>query len=1297
MSQRNIGGIIYNPPAGWSGYFDGSGDYLYLPNNSALSFGTGDFCVEAYVYKQRAANEPIIDSRATNNASPWALYIDGSNFPYFYDGTSYTSTLAVTLNAWIHVAVTRSSGTLRIFVNGVQGYSATVTTNLDRSGGNQVIGATVVTFANTWLGYMSNLRIVKGSAVYTANFTPPTGALQPISGTSLLTCRYPTFVDGSTNAFTITVNGNTAVNTLNPFPTSGIPTPALGNAGNGIYTLSQYATLLAANSWPAIDPYYKNVTLNLHGNPVASGTFITDASTNNFGLTIAGDTRADSRTPFAGNGYYSNYFDGSGDYLSFPTVANPTTGDFTIEFWAYNSGAWSTNFDFVDGTSGALGIWTYSSTLRIGIQLVGGTKVLGSLSSTPLNQWLHFAIIRVSGNTRAYVNGTALDVAQADTNSYSGFTKIAGNTDGYFTGYISNFRYVNSAIYSISGSTITVPTSPLTAVSGTQLLTCQSNRFIDNSTNAFAITANGNTAVNALQPFATPSGISTYGSGYFDGTGDYLTVTGSALDASTTTDYTVEFWMYTAKTGSAQMIYELGTGVTNDLQIYVSTTALVFQVDGNSPTATVSFTDNSWVNVACVKAGGTLTTYINGVGTTVDTGVTVTSKTTAYIGMRAGTSLPFAGYLSNMRVTRAAVYTSNFTPSTTPLTAITNTSLLTLQTNNPVNNNTILDSSPNNYTITRTGSITQGSFTPYLTDGYWSNYFDGVSDYLSIADNAAFDLGTGDFTLETWVYHTTTSGTLQVYYSHRTNGLALTRNTSGYLEVAQDAVAVLLTSITTVPSNQWVHVATSRSGTSLKLFINGVVSGSTVNSTSLTSSNPVYIGSDYSSAYEFTGYISNMRLIKGTAIYTDSFTPSTAPLTAITNTSLLTCQSNRFKDNSANAFSITKTGDVNVQRFQPFRLPSTYTTSAFSGSGYFFGASNQLTTPSGTCPVINNFSASGWIYRTSVPGYQQTFIALGIDGAGRVGFFWTGSNFQYNIYGSSTVTIDGSGSMPVGAWTYVVLTRTSSTLTLYYNGTLIATVSLGTAFSASSGRSMGWLDGTIGYATNLRFDTAAYATPTVVPTAPVSYTVNTNNLLNFTNAGIFDDAMQNALVTVGNAQISTSVKKYGTGSMYFDGTGDWLACPPEPVQFGTGSFTIEAWVYPTASRYNPIITRNWTGNNKLILAITSSGAVDVWVGHATSGYYQGTSSAVCSTLNTWYHIALVRNGSTITCYVNGSYVLTGSCTATMTDSNTNLMYIGYYLGDGSTFQGYIDDLRITKGVARYTANFTPPTSQVQDQ
>jgi hypothetical protein len=72
------------------------------------------------------------------------------------------------------------------------------------------------------------------------------------------------------------------------------------------------------------------------------------------------------------------------------------------------------------------------------------------------------------------------------------------------------------------------------------------------------------------------------------------------------------------------------------------------------------------------------------------------------------------------------------------------------------------------------------------------------------------------------------------------------------------------------------------------------------------------------------------------------------------------------------------------------------------------------------------------------------------------------------------------------------------------------------------------------------------------PTAPLTAVTNTQLLCNFTNAGILDNAMMNDLETVGNAQISTSVKKYGTGSMYFDGTGDWLSVPKcQTLEFGS--------------------------------------------------------------------------------------------------------------------------------------------------
>ena len=121
----------------------------------------------------------------------------------------------------------------------------------------------------------------------------------------------------------------------------------------GVWSLSDQAAAQATNTWPfPRDPQFKNVTMLLHGDgsagPVAATgvgagvsttvtNFNADASTNNFNVTINGDARSDTFTPYQ-EGYYSNYFDGSGDYLTVPNNAALNVGSsaFTIECWFYN-------------------------------------------------------------------------------------------------------------------------------------------------------------------------------------------------------------------------------------------------------------------------------------------------------------------------------------------------------------------------------------------------------------------------------------------------------------------------------------------------------------------------------------------------------------------------------------------------------------------------------------------------------------------------------------------------------------------------------------------------------------------------------------------------------------------------------------------------------------------------------------------------------------------------------------------------------------------------------------------------
>jgi hypothetical protein len=197
-----------------------------------------------------------------------------------------------------------------------------------------------------------------------------------------------------------------------------------------------------------------------------------------------------------------------------------------------------------------------------------------------------------------------------------------------------------------------------------------------------------------------------------------------------------------------------------------------------------------------------------------------------------------------------------------------------------------------------------------------------------------------------------------------------------------------------------------------------------------------------------------------------------------------------------------------------------------------------------------------------------------------------------------------------------------------------------------------------------------------------------------TNAGIPDLAMQNNLETVGNAQVSTSVKKYGTGSLAFDGNGDFLSYPSSV--FGGGNFTVEGWVYfNSTSGDQTIFGINWNSNANSLSAVRvdiSSGVVrDMGSTDGTNFYFFQATSTSPST-STWYHIALVRNSGTVTFYVDGTSVNSTSSVPNALYAGTGGSRIGNILYSSNNYlNGYVDDFRITNGVARYTANFTAPT------
>ena len=182
-------------------------------------------------------------------------------------------------------------------------------------------------------------------------------------------------------------------------------------------------------------------------------------------------------------------------------------------------------------------------------------------------------------------------------------------------------------------------------------------------------------------------------------------------------------------------------------------------------------------------------------------------------------------------------------------------------------------------------------------------------------------------------------------------------------------------------------------------------------------------------------------------------------------------------------------------------------------------------------------------------------------------------------------------------------------------------------------------------------------------------------------------------ITATNATQSATQSKWGGRSIYFDGSGDYLTVPSSAAfGFGTGDFTLEYWWYPTRNQGNETIidTRSGDTANPLVLGKSAAGAVRCYDG--SSVRTGGTM-----TLNDWNHVAWSRSGSDNSIYLNGTRVINFT-NAFDAGSNRGLT-IGANASVGfENAQGYIDDLRITKGSARgYTgATIQVPTAAFPD-
>lgn len=635
---------------------------------------------------------------------------------------------------------------------------------------------------------------------------------------------------------------------------------------------------------------------------------------------------------------------------------------------------------------------------------------------------------------------------------------------------------------------------------------------------------------------------------------------------------------------------------------------------------------------------------------------------------------------------------------------------------NGAQNNTFIDGSTNNFTITRNGNTTQGAFSPF--GDRWSNYFDGNGDRFSLPlSQTPLALGSSDFTLEAWVYKNNTSTACLI------NGQSdlATEAGSSYIfyvgTVNSDLYVGSSRFAATSPNPSvgvWSHVAYVRTGGTFSTYLNGtrVGTNSSVGTSSVnigSTSFPSTIGDKANGLNPLNGYISNLRLIKGSGGYdaaSSTITVSTAPLTAVTNTSLLICKSNRFTDHSVNNLALTPIGDVRVEKFNPFGRSAPYSSNTDGGSGFFDGNGDCLSFAANSAFAFGtgDFTVEYWFYRNSADTFRTVFD-FRVNGSSSGLSDYIDNNNKFSLYGLATDLYTSTASVLPYQWVHIAVCRSGSTVRVFINGNLDGSFTLSSNLSDNNlliGTNVavgGGIGGAFfnGYVSNFRAlkGTALYNSSFTPPTAPLSAITNTSLLLNFANAGIIDNTGLNVLETVGNAQIDTGIKKFGTGSLEFDGSGDSLSVSSNPfLDPGSGDFTIECWAYSLTAlssyiaQYAHIAGKgNGVGSGTYAIAFYLSTFTFVSGGTIV----QGSSSL---TNNTWYHLAVTRSGSTIRLFVNGVV------DATVTNSSQIVSGSSFNVGDRQPgdisgqcpLNGYVDDLRITKGVARYTANFTPPTA-----
>lgn len=636
------------------------------------------------------------------------------------------------------------------------------------------------------------------------------------------------------------------------------------------------------------------------------------------------------------------------------------------------------------------------------------------------------------------------------------------------------------------------------------------------------------------------------------------------------------------------------------------------------------------------------------------------------------------------------------------------------------NNSTFIDSSSLNHAVTSYGDACQTLVTPFVNVG-GSVYLDGTGDYLTIPSDQAHKFGTANFTIECWFKTSTVTGGPRTLFSTSMgsygievaqNGGNLTFSASSY-GTSWDIINSL--SISAINVDTWYHLAVVRNGDVLDCYVNG-----SIHTAFNIYSAPVFFGPNAfgigsNGTNTFNGFISNFRVVMGAAVYTNVFNIPTNPLTAISGTTLLlNFENGAIVDSSRNVPIYLNGNAVASDTMSKFGSTSI----ALDGSGDYVRAG----TPNSWTFLHDNtatYTVEFW-FNTSVQGVEQGLFSTGSTAAGNglsIGIT-TANTLSVKMYrgvaGNYYTWGETGTAVTTNAWHHVAFVwRGIGQGSLFLDGQLIdSTLTMTGTWPAYAttvanalhigchynGSAYSYFTGNIDDVRVSKgiaryYGNFSLMTKQMMDKQASGYTPGKDEYWNQTlvSLPLYDsnstDAKGNTFTASGNVTYSTTSPKFGSSALNFAGGRLTSAVGSYAIR---GDFTLECWVRLNAYRLGTIcgIQSTLAGHFPVLFAINGFGGISLYRSSSATDRIIKYDTKIFD-LNTWYHLAFVRSNGYVSVFVNGVKIVT---------ANNSEMYGGdsaMTIGNDSYndwFSGQLTDFRFTNGVARYTSNFTVPSS-----